>query len=509
MFSRFFKFGNNFTKKTTRSFSRQGHTIINKKWKSFAPFALGFILAPLALNELYKNKANASETETKTLNMVETQKQIQEEMLKDQREGNTIPVYRIVLTGGPCGGKSTAVASISDRLLSLGFRVFRVPEAATLLITGTGLSPPSLKEPERTVFEGTIIKTKIALEDIFYQIAKAGNTPSVIICDRGTMDTRAYMNEESWDILLDEFSWNVVELRDKRYDAIIHLVTAAIGAEKFYTIENNVARVENLNQARDLDFKVLNAWVGHPRIRIIDNSTDFKGKIQRVEDVICQIVGAPRPASIERKFLVSGDVTQEIASKIGLKFETFSVEQVYLQPGKQFTTGYNYLRRRGQNGTYTYTHSMVRRPEGSVEAAILERAISGREYVTLLKGQDPRRVSVVKKVQCFLWNNIYYELQTFVKPDIGLSILKTEIEPGYEVELPWFLKNKGEITGVSEFSSYYISEHYNGTESMKIAWKQNQNMISVYNEVKETEKERKMKKDKWLQEAMPVNEEKI
>ncbi len=34
------------------------------------------------------------------------------------------------------------------------------------------------------------------------------------------------------------------------------MVTAAIGAESFYTTENNAARTENLQQARDLDFKV-------------------------------------------------------------------------------------------------------------------------------------------------------------------------------------------------------------------------------------------------------------
>jgi hypothetical protein len=70
------------------------------------------------------------------------------------------------------------------------------------------------------------------------------------------MDTAAYMTNENFDVLLDDYNWNVVDLRDKRYDAVIHLVTAAIGAEKFYTTENNAARSEDLNQARDLDFKV-------------------------------------------------------------------------------------------------------------------------------------------------------------------------------------------------------------------------------------------------------------
>ena len=32
---------------------------------------------------------------------------------------------------------------------------------------------------------------------------------------------------------------------DQRYEAVVHLVTAAIGAERFYTLENNKARMES------------------------------------------------------------------------------------------------------------------------------------------------------------------------------------------------------------------------------------------------------------------------
>ena len=38
--------------------------------------------------------------------------------------------------GGPCGGKSTALSILSQRLTSLGFQVYLVPEAATILFTG-------------------------------------------------------------------------------------------------------------------------------------------------------------------------------------------------------------------------------------------------------------------------------------------------------------------------------------------------------------------------------------
>ena len=44
-----------------------------------------------------------------------------------------------------------------------------------------------------------------------------------------------------------------VDLREARYDAVLHLVTAADGAELHYTTENNQTRTESPDQARDMD----------------------------------------------------------------------------------------------------------------------------------------------------------------------------------------------------------------------------------------------------------------
>lgn len=41
-------------------------------------------------------------------------------------------------------------------------------------------------------------------------------------------------------------------LRDERYDGILHLVTAACGAEEHYSLENNEARSESVEMARDV-----------------------------------------------------------------------------------------------------------------------------------------------------------------------------------------------------------------------------------------------------------------
>lgn len=37
------------------------------------------------------------------------------------------PIYKIVITGGPCGGKSTSLDRIQKDLTEKGFRVFSVP----------------------------------------------------------------------------------------------------------------------------------------------------------------------------------------------------------------------------------------------------------------------------------------------------------------------------------------------------------------------------------------------
>lgn len=88
------------------------------------------------------------------------------------------------------------------------------------------------------------MKGIMTLEDNFCELAeiKGGNT--VILCDRGVMDGKAYMKPQAWQVLLDENGFNLVSLRDKRYDSVIHLVTAADGAEEFYKLDNNTARYE-------------------------------------------------------------------------------------------------------------------------------------------------------------------------------------------------------------------------------------------------------------------------
>lgn len=208
--------------------------------------------------------------------------------------GNTIK--RIVLTGGPCAGKTTALDRITDHFTNLGYKVFTVPEVPTM-VTQAGWN--YMTDNKAFYYEGelVILELQLKLEDAVQRMAETllDEQPCLIVCDRGTMDISAYISPEMWQELVARTGYTINQLRE-RYDAVLHLVTAADGAENYYTTANNAQRYEQANEeglklARELDGKTLAAWSEHPHLRVIDNSTDFNTKLNRVLQGITEVLG--------------------------------------------------------------------------------------------------------------------------------------------------------------------------------------------------------------------------
>lgn len=61
------------------------------------------------------------------------------------------------------------------------------------------------------------------------------------------------LDPNDWEKMKKDNKWNPVQLRDNRYNQIIHMVSAANGAEAFYTLDGHVTRHEGLDVARQLD----------------------------------------------------------------------------------------------------------------------------------------------------------------------------------------------------------------------------------------------------------------
>lgn len=370
-----------------------------------------------------------------------------------QQQVPTPHVTKIVLTGGPCGGKSSALSLISQRLESMGLKVYLVPEAASILFTGGGRFEEW--NTERCIaFEENKTRVQMALEDTFYNLAAISGKQSIIVCDRGTMDSKAYVDNTTWNKLLDKTGWTSVDLREKRYDIVIHMSSTAIGAEQFYGRHTNDCRSESLEEARKVDRRILRAWTGHPRLFIVDNRTDWAGKMERVLEIICRQIGLPKPGAV-RKFFVR-DSSEP--SEIPVKYEEFLAEQTFLVRGQGKTPdkdGYVFIYKRGRGKICSYRYS-AKYNFSNGQSAIVERQISEQEYITLLDQADPSRSALHKQVKCFVWQNRYFALARYVKPNNGLTLLYTSYDQT-DMQLPPFLEVTEEVTNDPEYSSYHLA----------------------------------------------------
>jgi CYTH domain-containing protein len=163
------------------------------------------------------------------------------------------------------------------------------------------------------------------------------------------------------------------------------------------------------------------------------------------------VVGVPEPQEIERKFLLRA---QPASAEMPVRCEEFDIEQTYLVGPNGWEAR---VRRRGQQGSYTYTHTL-KRPIAAGQRVEVQRQITGREYFALLAQADPARRPICKRRRVFLWANQYFEWDTFVDPRPGLEILEVEVDSlNSPIELQPFLPVEREVTGDEQYANHRIA----------------------------------------------------
>lgn len=351
------------------------------------------------------------------------------------------------------------MAEVAERLRSRGFGVYIVPEAATVLFTG-GANVGKGSDDQVQNFQAQLLRTQLALEDAFVNIArKSSLKETFILCDRGTCDGRAYMTADLWNRMLEQNGWDMVSIRDARYDMVIHLVTAADGASEHYTLENNEVRTETSELACAVDRRTQAAWVGHPHLRIVDNRTNFLEKMNRVDARVSELAGLHLVRRTVRKFLLhqvqdnmhtSPDPCESFA------VEQFVVEQTFLRTGLAAEVQES-VRRRGKNGVYTYVHKVRR---GDSREAETKRQITSREYTSLLPHRDPERNAVLIRRQCFLFKGTYFVLDCVLNVNAQVSLLRCHCEDGDDsMQIPPWVTIDTEVTGDRKYSIHSLALH--------------------------------------------------
>ncbi|MCQ2540568.1 MAG: AAA family ATPase [Acetatifactor sp.] len=348
-------------------------------------------------------------------------------------------ITKIVLTGGPCAGKSTAMSWIQNAFTERGYKVLFVPEVATELITG-GVAPWTCGS--NLEYQYCQMLQQMQKEEIFaYAAQTMPDEKILIVCDRGMMDNRAYMTEEEFQAALKRINKTEVEIRDD-YEAVFHLVTAAKGVPEIYlkNKDNNQARTESVEKAAALDDKLISAWTGHPHLRVIDNSTGFESKMKRLISEIAGFLGEPEPYEIERKFLIEYPELAYLESRSDC--QKVEIIQTYLNAGPDEEAR---VRQRGADGSYIYFKTIKKKITETSRIEIEER-LSQAEYLKNLMNADTNLHQIRKNRYCLTYEGQYFEIDIYPfwtdKAIVEIELLSEE----EEIKMPEFLHVIKEVT---------------------------------------------------------------
>ena len=360
-----------------------------------------------------------------------------EELLRIREGEKKKSISKIVITGGPCAGKTTGMSWIQNAFTERGYTVLFIPEIATELISG-GVAPWTCGSNGE--YQKCQLKLQMEKEKVFEYAARTMDSEKIlIVCDRGALDNKAYMTDAEFAVAANYVGANEVELRDG-YDAVFHLVTAAKGAQKFYTTANNTARTETPEEAAALDDKLIAAWTGHPHLRIIDNAEGFEEKMKCLIKEIALFLGEPEPYEIERKYLIE---YPEISALEALpNCEKVEIIQTYLQADHDDEVR---IRQRGSRGNYIYFETRKKAISG-VKRIERERRLTKDEYLERLMDADPTRMPLRKDRYCLADGNQYFEIDIYPFWN-DQAILEIELsDPEEEIRFPKMLKVIREVT---------------------------------------------------------------
>ena len=363
---------------------------------------------------------------------------------------------KIAITGGPCAGKTNAMQKIVNEFTEQGYKVFVIGETATELITG-GIRPFGDGKVTPFEFQRCIFNMQLEKEKMYERIANSLEQNTIILCDRGVFDNKAYITEEEFNVYVKENNLNEMELMNS-YDMVIHLVTAAKGAIEYYTTENNTARMETAQEAIELDDKTLNAWIGHKNLQIIGNESTFEEKLNNTIRAIYELLGKPYPIQRQYRYVINELDLNKIKDIHMVKLE---LEQLFIEEKENEII---MIRKTTKDGSSIYSKTVKLDTNITNERIVSTKKITEEEYSEYTKDNSKL---IRKNRYCFTYNNQYYKLDIFEEPE-GLMILETDLtNKSSEVKIPDFIKVIEDVTNNKEYRNSSIYELIN-SEKVKL-----------------------------------------
>ena len=114
------------------------------------------------------------------------------------------------------------------------------------------------------------------MEESFVDVAKLSDPGSqvILLIDRGLLDLSVFTQPRTWSALLHDLGLTR-QMLESRYDAVIHMVTAADGAEKHYnTWIRSEGFYQSADDARERDENLRQAYMAHRSWNLVSNTAN-------------------------------------------------------------------------------------------------------------------------------------------------------------------------------------------------------------------------------------------
>ena len=172
--------------------------------------------------------------------------------------------HKIVLTGGPSGGKTTLQRAISEQIPE----AYCAPEVATILLSG-GFPAPTEQHPWEEAwqrsFQLAVATGQVALEHVTNRRAQHEGK-RLTVYDRGLLDGAAYLPGGVRE--LEEITGQDEQAMLGNYDLVLHLTSSAVHSA--YDKLSNPHRFEEAAAALELDQRIMTVWENHPNRIVLD-----------------------------------------------------------------------------------------------------------------------------------------------------------------------------------------------------------------------------------------------
>jgi len=359
-------------------------------------------------------------------------------------------IKRIVFTGGPCSGKTTFTSRAQQIFAERGYRVIIDHESATDLISG-GISPATMGMYE---FQKYCVALQLKKEELCLRAAHEISGDKVLIfIDRGLFDDMSYVTREEFVEIMKEFDIKLEDI-NSRYDMVVHLVTSAKGKEEAYTLSNNEARYETIEEARIADDLALQAWNEHPNRVIIGNEDEFEVKMLKAIQSVFEYLGDGGPVEKYNKYLieVDDDVLQAMAKENN--YSDSHIIQYYLVSSDGSERRIR-ERHRGDDVLYIYSEANYLSNNERIKT---DRVLTKRQYKDFGRQIDKSIKVTDKKRYSFINDSLFYKLDVFNFDESKGLLSVGDYHDGSKPKLPSYIKVIKDVTDDVNYKNYYLAK---------------------------------------------------